>query len=152
MASDQEKQETNSPRPSTPSGDDLKKEYIKSLLAVTEEDKKSVLLYVAFDLAVVSLTLSEKLLPGAGTRSPLTVTGLILLLLSAFLFFDYYRKIHLSSFALAKTLLDLNVANAEKLTKHVWQEHKARYFVGYLIRLLGVALLMVAYLLPMSRC
>lgn len=41
--------------------DDLKREYIKGLLSVIDEDKKSVLLYVAFDLAVVSLTLSEKI-------------------------------------------------------------------------------------------
>jgi hypothetical protein len=126
--------------------DDLKKEYIKSLLAITEEDKKSVLLYVVFDLAVVSLTLSEKVLQPSAKHAWLTVTGLVLLLISAFLFFNYYRKIHLSSFGLAKMLLELDTVKAEGMTKHVWQEHKSGYVIGYVVRLVGLVVLIVAYM------
>lgn len=46
--------------------EEQKVEYIRAVISAVEEDKKSVLLYVAFDLTVVSLTLSEKLL----ARSP----------------------------------------------------------------------------------
>ena len=63
--------------------DETKREYIKTVLSLQEEDNKSVLLYVAFDLAVVSLTLSEKLLQASDTNSPFIATGLILLLISA---------------------------------------------------------------------
>ena len=133
------------------STDELKKEYIRSLLVVTEEDKKSVLLYVAFDLAVVSLTLSGKLVQGSANQSWLTVAGLVLLLVSAFVFFRYYRRIHLSSFALAKTLLRLDVEEAEATPERVWQEHRTGYFVGYVVRVLGVGMLMAAYLLADGR-
>ena len=46
---------------------DLKKGYIKLLLSLMEEDKKSVLLYVAFNLAVVSLVLPEKVFAKVAT-------------------------------------------------------------------------------------
>lgn len=56
--------------------EDLSKDYIKTLLSIVEEDKKAILLYVAFDLAVVSLTLSEKLLQDKGGREPFLASGL----------------------------------------------------------------------------
>ena len=46
---------------------DLKKGYIKLLLSLMEEDKKAVLLYVAFNLAVVSLVLPEKVFAKVAT-------------------------------------------------------------------------------------
>jgi len=128
--------------------DDLRKEYIKTLLSLLEEDKKSVLLYVAFDLAVVSLTLSEKLLQGPTSKSPFVAAGLCLLLASAAMFFNYYRKLHLSTFRLADVLLTLDTAAARQIPEQVWREHKPGYRVGYVVRLLGLAVLIATYLYP----
>src|SRR6202040_2693797 len=93
---------------------DLKKKYIKSRLSLMEEDKKSVLLYVAFNLALVSLVLSEKVFAKVATCKALVVAGLLFLMSSAFLLFDYCRNTHLATFPLAKTILTLDVTRAEE--------------------------------------
>lgn len=115
--------------------DEIKKEYIKTLLSLQEEDNKSVLMYVAFDLAIVSLTLSEKLLQSSPSNSPFIAAGLCLLLVSAGLFFNYYRKMHLSRFTVADALLTLDTAKAREVPAQVWNDHKAGYKAGYAIRL-----------------
>nr|WP_320010573.1 hypothetical protein [uncultured Desulfobulbus sp.] len=128
--------------------DELKQAYIKTLLSLQEEDNKSVLLYVAFDLAVVSLTLSEKLLQNATSDVRYVIaTGLCLLLASAALFFNYYRKMHLSRFKVADTLLTLDILQARNIPVQIWEKHKIGYQVGYGLRLAGLALLLAAYLL-----
>ncbi len=125
--------------------EDLKKDYIKTLLSVVEEDKKAVLLYVAFDLAVVSLTLSEKLLPDKGGHQPFIALGLALLLIAAGLFFEYYRKMHLATFSIADCLLTLRTARAREIPKEVWKTHRTGYIAAYIIQLLGLALLIACY-------
>ena len=129
-------------------GDEIKKEYIKTLLSLQEEDNRSVLLYVAFDLAVVSLTLSEKLFQGPASRSAFIAAGLCLLLISAALFFNYYRKMHLSRFRVADALLTLDTAGARDILTEVWKNHKTGYQVGYAVRLVGLAILIITYLAP----
>ncbi|MCP4340697.1 MAG: hypothetical protein GY799_17875 [Desulfobulbaceae bacterium] len=126
--------------------DDLKKEYIKELLSVIDEDKKSVLLYVAFDLAVVSLTLSEKIFQSPSKNSPIVALGLILLLISAAFFFNYYRKMHLASFAMVDQILTLDTTKARQIPSEVWSNHKIGYMFGYVMRVLGLAVLIGAFL------
>lgn len=125
--------------------DDLKKEYIKGLLSVIDEDKKSVLLYVAFDLAVVSLTLSEKIFQSPPGNSPIVAAGLILLLISAALFFNYYRKMHLASFNLVDQILTLDTAKAKKIPGEVWDAHHMGYKIGYVIRVIALLVLIGAF-------
>ncbi len=126
--------------------DDLKREYIKELLSVIDEDKKSVLLYVAFDLAVVSLTLSEKIFQSPAKNSPIVALGLILLLISAALFFTYYRKMHLASFAMVDQILTLDTTRARQIPDEVWSKHKTGYIFGYVMRVLALAVLLSAFL------
>lgn len=125
--------------------EDLSKDYIKTLLSIVEEDKKAILLYVAFDLAVVSLTLSEKLLQDKGGREPFIAFGLGLLLIAAALFFSYFRKMHLATFEIANCLLTLDTARAREIPKDVWTEHKTGYIAAYVVQLLGLALLIACY-------
>ena len=125
--------------------DELKKEYIKGLLSVIDEDKKSVLLYVAFDLAVVSLTLSEKIFHSPPKNSPIVAVGLILLLISAALFFNYYRKMHLASFKLVEQILALDTAKAKKIPGEVWDTHHMGYQIGYVVRVIALLVLICAF-------
>ena len=99
----------------------------------------------AFDLAVVSLTLSEKLLQDKGGREPFLAFGLGLLLLAAGLFFSYFRKMHLATFEIANCLLTLDTARAREIPKDVWTEHKTGYIAAYVVQLLGLALLIACY-------
>lgn len=128
--------------------EDLSKDYIKALIDLAEEDKKSVLLYVAFDLSVVSLTLSEKVFQGAQAHSLVVAAGLVLLLLSATLFFHYYRTRHLATFALVEQLLTLDVQAARQIPKDNWRRQKVAYRIGYSVRAAGIAVLIAAYLMP----
>jgi hypothetical protein len=89
--------------------------------------------------------LSEKVLQGPDVRAPIVVAGLCCLLASAGLFFNHYRKIHLSTFLLVDQLLALNVEAARALPREIWKRHKLGYHVGYVIRLVGVAALLFAY-------
>lgn len=125
--------------------EDLSKDYIKTLLSIVEEDKKAILLYVAFDLAVVSLTLSEKLLQDKGGREPFIALGLGFLLLAAGLFFSYFRKMHLATFEIADCLPLLQTTKARDIPREVWKKHKARYIAAYVVQLLGLALLIACY-------
>ncbi len=126
--------------------DDLRKDYITAIISVVEEDKKTGLLYVAFDLTVVSLTLSEKLIQGPKANSTIVAAGLCFLLVSAALFFNHYRKIHLSTFEIVDKLLTLDTEKARSIPTETWQKHKTGYIVGYIVRLAGVAMLIAAYL------
>ena len=126
--------------------DDPSSEYIKAIISVADEDKKSVLLYVAFDLAVVSLTLSEKIFQATGSKSTFVATGLCLLLVSAGFFFNHYRKIHLSIFRIVDELLTKNTSRAREIPRETWEKHKVGYIFGYCTRLLGIAFLVAAYL------
>ncbi len=126
--------------------DDLKKEYIKKLLSIIHEDKKSVLLYVAFDLSVVSLTLSERIFQSPPKNSPFVASGLILLLISAAFFFNYYRKMHLASFAMVDQILTLDTTRARQIPGEVWSKHKIGYKVGYVVRVVGLAVLIGAFI------
>jgi hypothetical protein len=128
--------------------DELEREYIKSIMTVVEEDKKSVLLYVAFDLSVVSLTLSGKIFNTTTYKSPIVAAGLCLLLVSAALFFNYYRKVHLSTFLIADQLLKLNVKKARAIPTETWERHRFGYRIGYVVRLLGLAVLIAAFVSP----
>ncbi|WP_394787210.1 hypothetical protein [Rhodoferax sp.] len=128
--------------------DDLNKDYIKAIISVVEEDKKSILLYVAFDLAVVSLTLSDKLLRGATSKSPFIAAGLCLLLSSAGLFFNHYRKVHLSTFEIVDQLLTLDTQRARAISTQTWKKHQFGYRLGYVIRLLGIATLLAMVIAP----
>jgi len=124
---------------------DPKKDYIKELLSVVNEDKKSVLLYVAFDFAVVSLILSQNIFDSAPSNIPAVAIGMVFLLLSAALFFNYYRKMHLACFELAEQLLTLDADRAKKIPSEVWKDHKIGYIIGYIVRVIGLAILIGAF-------
>ena len=122
-----------------------KNEYIKGLLSIVNEDKKSVLLYVAFDFAVVSLILSNKIFEVNPNNVNIVTIGLVTLLISAVLFFNYYRKMHLACFELAKQLLNLNVERAEQIPKEVWRYNKMKYRLGHLALYIGLVILIISY-------
>lgn len=112
------------------------------MLSLMEEDKKSVLLYIAFDLAVVSLVISGKVLTVESFFRPVVVVGLVYLLISAYFFFVYYRKIHLASFSVAKTLLTLDFAKADTIRTEVWDKHKFKYWAAFFSMVLGIVFLL----------
>ena len=114
-------------------------------MSVVNEDKKSVLLYVVFDFAVVSLVLSEKIFESVPNNAPIVAAGMIMLLASAAFFFNYYRKMHLACFELAEQLLNLNTERAKLIPKEVWDRHKIGYIVGYIVRIAGLAVLIYAF-------
>ncbi len=118
--------------------EDLKKEYILQTLKVMEEDKKSVLLYVAFDFAIVSLTVAGNIKAIGQAKSYSAAAALILIFLSGALFFHYYRKIHHASFEILENILTIDTDKTLKTRKSVWEKYRYFYIIGYVFRVLGV--------------
>ncbi|MCR9245132.1 MAG: hypothetical protein NXI31_08865 [bacterium] len=118
---------------------DNRQAYIKELIALTERDARSVLLFVAFDLAVVSFVLRPATSPPWQTN-----VAVVLLLASAYFFFSYYRKVHLSSFEIADQLLTNDATAARAIPEQCWKTHKTSFFLGYAFGIPAIAFLIFA--------
>jgi hypothetical protein len=73
--------------------------YAKELINQIESDKKSVILFVSFDLALIALTLNFVIFKNNmfifGPFSKLIlIISLLAISLSAFLYFNWYRLLH----------------------------------------------------------
>ena len=132
--------------------DKLKEEYILQTLKVMEEDKKSVLLYVAFDFAVVSLTVAGNIKAIGNAKSYGAAFALGLIFLAGILFFHYYRKVHRASFEILENILTLNVDDTRTTREAVWDNKKYFYIVGYAARVVGVLWLVYIFItkIPVS--
>ena len=132
--------------------DSLKEEYILQTLKVMEEDKKSVLLYVAFDFTVVSLTVAGNIKAIGDAKSYSAALALGFIFLAGVLFFHYYRKVHKASFEILENILTLNVDNTRATREAVWENKKYFYIVGYVLRVAGVLWLVYIFLtkIPVS--
>src|SRR5438046_687244 len=124
-------------------------EYIKTLVALLQDDARHVLLYVTVDFAVVLLFLSQ--IPIDRTLSlPLwarsvLAAGLVSMLFSALAFFMYVRRIHINRYALARCIPSVDAVRAREIVAGkagLWQTHKRRYFAGLWLLRLGTTLLM----------
>ena len=116
--------------------------YIEQLIAVLESDKKSVLLYIAFEIGIVVFTVKD-LTIGKGTLFPdeakiipqpviFSLLGsLALFLLAAWMHFLYYRRLHLNIVALVQHLLEETAVAAKTMVfdedNGLWAKHGWKY-------------------------
>jgi hypothetical protein len=95
------------------STDESRRDYIRELLKVSGEDARTVRLFVAFSIAIVTLTVKDIGL--AGLRIPfatLAVIGLLLLLASAGIFFWYAGRVDYHRMAIARCLASSDARRA----------------------------------------
>lgn len=129
-----------------------KKEYIAGLKSWADEDKKVVLLWIAFDLAIVSLTLSEKIFDDASNRSPVVGIGVLSFLLSVILFFVYYHDLHMAIRSMNEHLLDLNCDQALHKIRTTWIRNSRIFDVASGLLVLGFVAFVVRYVSKISWC
>lgn len=133
---------------------ELKKEYINGLKAWVEEDKKVILLGIGFDLAAISLIISNKV-PGAlNPNSILIALGMLSLLFSAYFLFVYYHGLHLAVREIHRQLKTLNIYNAENALDKLWKERSLKFHIGLALLYLGVIIFIAQYILNIDtiRC
>ena len=120
---------------------EIKKNYIDSLIEFLESDKKSVLLYVAFDFALIVTAVSD-LYPSIEKIPPSVVFSLIFLFLSAYFFFMYYRALHLTRLKVTHTIINLDITKARGLItdkkKGIWAKNSWKYVIAYIFLIIGV--------------
>jgi len=127
------------------------KEYLEKLIELLESDKRAVLLYIAFELALPVLTIKDLAIgqsvlsstdSGMLAAKVILLVSLGLLCLAALFHFSYWRRIHLNAFAVARILLDGTGEQARELVFNestgIWARHGWKYVAGQAALALGI--------------
>lgn len=106
------------------------REYIHALIEDLESDKKSVLLYLVFELGLIVVVMT-KTFPDIKSLPFLVLLSLNLLIISVLLFFRYFRELHCARLKVTKCLRKPDIDEAHRIVKSeengIWQDHKAKY-------------------------
>ena len=132
----------NFPDPSTVDKD-IKLEYIKALINLAQEDKKSTYPYVLFNVGAIVFifgNMLSSLVALALVWRFLTIIGILLLALSSILFFWYWRKIHKCHINLVSCIPGLDMVKAKDLWTNLWTENKSLFKAGLVLMILGIIL------------
>ncbi len=117
----------------------VKQVYVQELMARMDSDKKMIMLMIAFILAVVVFTgkeilLSTQLASLSHNMKVALSIALASLLLSAFCYFLYYRRVHLNEVALVQFLIEGTKEDARDRifcpTNGLWAKHGQKYEAG----------------------
>jgi hypothetical protein len=122
---------------------DIKLEYIKALINLSQEDKKSVYPYVLFNVGAIVFifgNMLSSLVALAFVWRLLTILGILLLALSSIYFFWYWRKIHKCHINLVSCIPGLNIVKAKDLWTNLWMENKTLFKAGLVLMILGIIL------------
>ncbi|MEO8747096.1 MAG: hypothetical protein ABI379_05525 [Rhodanobacter sp.] len=130
-------------------------EYIKQLIKLLESDKRAVMFYMAFELAVPVFTIKDLAFGQSALASTdaaafatklVLVTSLALFLMAALFHWLYWRRIHLNEFAVSRILLSGTGEQARELVfgerTGLWGRHGWKYIAGHVALGFG----MVTYL------
>ncbi len=127
--------------------EELRCEYIKSLIEVTGEDARHVTLNVTVALAIVALLLTqlpEKLIFGQPLiLRAMMIAGLLVLPLAGAAYFRYVRAVHLARMGIVRCLASADASHARQLwagADGVWARKKKWYLIGKWAIIVGVAL------------
>ena len=120
------------------------KAFFDWLRAWAEEDKKVILLLIGFDLAIVSLVLSEKLF-SSEPKSVIVACAVFSFMASAGCLYHYFHALHMAIRALLPSVLNDDIAQVEPLFFGVWSKNKWWFRAGYALLATGLVLLFIAY-------
>jgi hypothetical protein len=126
-------------------GFDLKKEIINGFRSWVDSEKQFVFLIIAFNLAISSLVLSEKVF--ASEKSIWIGASVLLFLGSAGLYYWYYHTLHMAVREVLFTLETLDVKRAKDAQKEPWNRCKHAANTGAVFTLVGLLLLVWRYFL-----
>lgn len=121
-----------------------KLEYIKEMISLAQEDKKSVYPYVTISISSIVFTLSkfEKLLSNSKIFFEVSYyIGVIVLICASILYFSYWRKIHKCQIQMTGCLPTLNIEKTRDLWIALWEENKALFKSGLVLIIIGCFIL-----------
>lgn len=119
--------------------------YFEWLRKWAEEDKKVVLLLIGFNLAIVSLVLSEKLF-SAQPKSVLVAGAVVLFMSAAAFLYRYFHALHIAIRQILPMLLDEDTTAAANTFEAVWKKTKWWFRIGTACTAGGLILLLAAYI------
>jgi hypothetical protein len=137
--------------------------YIEKLLEIIESDKKMVMLYISFALAILVLMV-EKVAFSAPSDTPRVdqntpakialIASSLVLALSAFFHYLYYRRLHLNMYAMAKFILDDDANEAHdfffNVKTGIWKRHGWKFNTGLALFWSGIVAFCVFLILAMT--
>ena len=127
-----------------------KRDYIHSLVDDLESDKKSVLLYIAFEFGLIAITITKRY-PLEEIMPWLVLISLIFLFFSSYLFFNYFRKLHCSRLEITSCLIELDIEEAHRIAKDdksgIWKLYGWKYNWGKYLLYIGVILYVIEMLM-----
>lgn len=118
--------------------------YLEWMRAWTEEDKKVVLLLIGFDLATVSLVLSEKIF-NLQPKSWLVATAVLCLIVSAVCLYEYFHALHRAVRQMLPLVLSGGVTEADEIFNKVAHKYLIYFWVGYILIPIGLIVLLAEY-------
>lgn len=121
----------------------IKLEYIKKMIDLAQEDKKSVLPYITIALIVSAFEI-EQFDSEIIKATPLIQTsfyiGIILLILSSVLYFSYWRKIHKCQIRMISCIPKLNIEKVRNLWANLWHQNNLLFRIGLFFLTIGLVL------------
>ena len=129
--------------------EELRRDYIKALLEVSNDDARHVTLLVSAALAAILVVIvqmpTENILALPLTMRTLLIAGVAFLALGALSVFRYVRAVHLARFGIARCLASADARHARQFwagAQGVWARKGTTYRVG--IRMMAVGFVLVA--------
>lgn len=120
---------------------DVKMEYIRQMINLAQEDKKSVYPYVVFNVGAIVFIISnfqKSFLSLPIILSLISIFGILLLISSSVSFFWYWRKIHKCQINLVSCIPDLNICKTKELWIDLWSKNKVLFKLGLIEMIIGI--------------
>lgn len=134
---------------------EIQTKYIEKFIEAIESDKKMVMIYVTFSLAILVLSFKEvafsdnemiqKLITENSWKKIVFLISMLLFSLASFCHFSYYRKLHLRLYKITRSIKHSN-SNFEDDNPEFWKKNGWIFKLG--LYLFWIAI--IAYLLFFS--
>jgi hypothetical protein len=128
---------------------ETKLEYIKELINLTQEDKRSVYPYILFNIGAVVFIFGD-MLDSLVTLSMVwklaTIFGILMLIFSSVCFFWYWRKIHRCHISLVSCIPGLDIFKAKEAWVSLWVNNKVLFKLGLSAMIAGILLSSLMFL------
>jgi hypothetical protein len=122
--------------------EEYKLEYIRAMISFAHDDVQNVIRYSVAAFAVMVLLIAQ--IPLEHTLSLrlwvrlILCAGLVSLVVSAWLFFRYSRKVHLVRVQMIKCLPSLDAQRVGDHWNNLWRKHKRSFHAAYFTLGLGI--------------
>lgn len=120
---------------------DVKMEYIREMINLAQEDKKSVYPYVVFNVGAIVFIISnfqKSFLSLPIILRLISILGILLFIFSSVSFFWYWRKIHKCQINLVSCIPDLNIYKTKELWIDLWSKNKVLFKLGLIEMIIGI--------------